>query len=128
MNDSYQTSNSVDARIAVMEAQIQAFNTRLNVVSDRAYGLTGSMEGVLSVLREAREQRTDLLNRVANVQETLADIDNANGRLSVEVATHVRLCEIRSSRIEKLAWIGFSSILTVLGFLATAYFAKLGFA
>jgi len=126
MND-YAPRNrgSVETRLAVAEEQIRAFNLRLTSVSDRAYALTSSVESVHVVLKEAREQRSDLIDKVDDVQETIRALKDDSIRVGTEMAHHVRVCEARSSRLEKLAWTAISVMLTVMGFLATAYFTRI---
>lgn len=124
MNDGYEHPNSVDARLAVLEEQVRAFNTRLNVVSDRAYELTGSMRSVLTGQEEAHEQRTDLVAKVGRVETTLNALVTTTAVAARSLSEHERVCDRRSARIEKLGWTMLSAILGICGFLAAQFFAR----
>ena len=126
MNDVHPRPTAIETRVAVLEEQVRAFNLRLTAVSDRAYGLNGSMEAVLTGQRDATAQRNELTDKLDEVQATIHALREASVKATTELAFHSQRCEQRSARLERLAWFALSILLTVFGFLAVSYFTRLG--
>jgi uncharacterized protein YoxC len=125
MNDTHEHPNSVDARLAVLESQVRALTNRVGEVSNRTHQLATTMQGVVTNTEEARDQRLDLIEKVKDIQGTINSLSTASATTGVEMKHHVRLCELRSARLEKLAWAAISALIAVLGFLGTPYLAHL---
>src|SRR5678816_4236666 len=116
------TSTSVDVRLAILEGNVARLENRITEVSNRTHTLMNEVSGVSVTLKEASERREDMIEKIDAVQDTVNAMSVASARSVTEMAQHVRMCDRRSARLEKLAWGAISALVAALSFLAAPYF------
>lgn len=124
MSDDIARPNSIDARLAVLEATVRALSGRLDTVSGRTHTLISEVQVLTLAAEEARDQRGSLIDKLNDVQTTINSLNTASVKSVIEMTHHVRLCELRSARLERLAWAVVSVLVAVLGFLVAPYFVR----
>jgi uncharacterized protein YoxC len=121
MNDGVARATPIEVRLAVLEENVRRIDSRLNTVSDRTHTLISEVQAVTLGIEEARDQRSNLIDKVDDIQTSVNSLSHANVKSVVEMSEHVKLCERRSARLEKLAWAAISALVAVLGALALPY-------
>lgn len=116
---------TTDARLAVLEDNVRKLDTRVNEISSRTHTLVSAGQATTAVLEEARKQRADMIEKLDVVQNTINSLNTASISSVLEMTHHVKMCDQRSARLEKLAWIALGIIITIFGFLAAPYFNQL---
>lgn len=120
MSDEYRP-NSIEARIAVLESQFRAATSRLGEVSARTHALSQSMQVVVLNTDEARDQRAEMLEKINIVADKVNDLSIKAATAAIEVGYHVRLCDKRSARVEKIGLALLAALLPLIGFLVYHY-------
>lgn len=100
MNDGH--GAPVEARLAVLENNVQRLDTRLSVVSERTHTLISSMQAVTLGMEEAHSQREVVLTKVEHIANTVNILSTDSLRSGIELGRLSAEYARRGARSEKI--------------------------
>lgn len=115
---------TMDARVAVLEESFKRVERRLDIVGERTHTLVNSVNASTLLQEEAQEQRSTMLKSLDNVEKTVATLSADTLRNILELSHHVKMCDKRSGRLEKIGLALIGSVLSVLGLLLLDWVRK----
>lgn len=115
---------TMDARVAVLEESFKRVERRLDIVGERTHTLVNSVNASTLLQEEAQEQRSTMLKSLDNVEKTVATLSADTLRTVLELSHHVKMCDKRSGRLEKIGLALIGSVLSVLGLLLLDWVRK----
>lgn len=117
-------AHSVEARIAVLEDVVRRLDSRLEQVSTRTHTLTSAVQEVSLLSEEAREQRAEIINKVNSTNNSVSDLTRAMLTVTMDVGYHVKQCDKRGGRLEKIGLSVLAAVLALGGGLALWYVTR----
>lgn len=107
-------SRGVETRVAILEDAVNRMEKRLETVSERTHTLVNAVNTSTILQEEAQEQRTHISSTLDTVKDNLHTMKNENLKTIIELTHHVRTCETRSGRLEKIGLAMLASLLTLI--------------
>lgn len=117
-------SRGVETRVAILEDAVNRMEKRLETVSERTHTLVNAVNTSTILQEEAQEQRAHISTTLDTVKDNLHTMKNENMKTIIELTHHVRSCETRSGRLEKIGMAMLASLLTLIIMLIVNHLTK----
>lgn len=106
-----------ERRLTKIETLLEVTRSEMAIVRERTHTFASTLTETALMAEEAYKQRVELLSRQSSIEDKVhavgVNLQNALGSFN----SHVRTCNARSSRLERLAWATGFGVLSILAYL-----------